>query len=195
MSKKLLLVLAANAVFLTGCLIPESFKAKADFAANGDYIFSYDGTAVHAIAAAQEKQTGSIRPKDEEGLKSDLVQMQKNPMVQSAEYLGHGRYQLKMLAKKKAGENLRMMEIFSVTQAKDGVITISSPKLATKDLQELSKLGIKIDGTLEVSLPKNATVISHNATSEPKFFGLFGTYAWKIGSLDQRPEMKIKLNY
>lgn len=185
---------AASAVLLTGCLIPESFKAKADFAANGDYTFAYDGTAVHAMAAAEEKQTGSIRPKDEEGLKAEAVKMKKDPTVQSAEYLGHGRYQLKLLAKKKAGENLRMMDIFSVTQAKDGVITISSPKLAAKDVQELSKLGIKIDGTLEIILPKNATVISHNATSEPKFFGFFGTYAWKIGSLDQRPEMKIKLN-
>lgn len=193
MSKKLLGALVASAVLLTGCLIPESFKAKADFAANGDYTFSYDGTVVHAMAAAEEKQTGSIKSKDEEGLKAEAVKMKKDPMVQSAEYLGHGRYQMKLLAKKKAGENLRMMDIFSVTHAKDGVITISSPKLAAKDVQELSKLGIKIDGKLEVVLPKNATVISHNATSEPQFFGLFGTYAWKIGSLDQRPEMKIKL--
>ncbi|WP_241821283.1 hypothetical protein [Herbaspirillum sp. C7C8] len=189
----MLIALAASAVLLTGCLIPESFKAKADFASNGDYTFSYDGTAVHAMAAAEEKQKGSLREKDEEGLKSEAIKMKKDPMVQSAEYLGHGRYQLKLLAKKKAGENLKMMDIFSVTHGKDGVITISSPKLAAKDVQELSKLGIKIDGTLEVILPKNATIISHNATSEPKFFGLFGTYSWKIGSLDQRPEMKITL--
>ncbi|QJQ03090.1 hypothetical protein C798_23525 [Herbaspirillum rubrisubalbicans Os34] len=186
--------MAVSAVLLTGCLIPESFKAKADFASNGDYTFSYDGTAVHAMAAAEEKKTGSLRAQDEEGLKSEATKMKKDPMVQSAEYLGHGRYQLKLLAKKKAGENLKMMDIFSVTHAKDGVITISSPKLSAKDVQELTKLGIKIDGTLEVVLPKNATIISHNATSEPKFFGLFGTCAWKIGSLEQRPEMKIKLN-
>lgn len=194
MSKKLFSAMAVSAVLLTGCLIPESFKAKADFASNGDYTFSYDGTAVHAMAAAEEKKTGSLRAQDEEGLKSEATKMKKDPMVQSAEYLGHGRYQLKLLAKKKAGENLKMMDIFSVTHAKDGVITISSPKLSAKDVQELTKLGIKIDGTLEVVLPKNATIISHNATSEPKFFGLFGTYAWKIGSLEQRPEMKIKLN-
>ena len=193
MSKKLLATVAVSAALLAGCLIPESFKAKADFTANGDYTFSYDGTAVHAMAAAEEKKTGSLRAKDEDGLKAEASKMKNDAMVQSAEYLGHGRYQLKLLAKKKAGENLKMMDIFSVTHAKDGVITISSPKLAAKDVQELSKLGIKIDGTLEVILPKNATVISHNATTEPKFFGLFGTYSWKIGSLDQRPEMKIKL--
>tara|TARA_Y100000296_G_scaffold3288_1_gene4513 strand:+ start:6088 stop:6657 length:570 start_codon:yes stop_codon:yes gene_type:complete len=189
-----MVALAASAVVLTGCLIPESFKAKADFAANGDYTFSYDGTAVHAMAAAEEKQKGLLREKDEDGLKAEATKMKKDPMVQSAEYLGHGRYQLKLLAKKKTGENLKMMDIFSVTHGKDGIITIASPKLAAKDVQELSKLGIKIDGTLEVVLPKNATIVSHNATSEPKFFGLFGTYAWKIGSLDQRAEMKIKLN-
>lgn len=193
MSKKLLTAVVASAVLLTACLIPESFKAKADFASNGDYTFSYDGSAVHAIAAAEEKKNGKLQLKDDEGLKAEAAKMKKDPMVQSAEYLGHGRYQLKLLAKKKAGENLRVMEIFSVTNSKDGVITISSPKLAAKDVQELLKLGIKIDGTLEVVLPKNATVISHNATSEPKLFGLFGTYSWKIGSLDQRPEMRIKL--
>lgn len=64
-----------------------SHVAKADFAANGDYTFSYDGTAMHAMAAAEEKKKGSLREKD--------------PMMQSAEYLGHGRYQLKLLVKKK----------------------------------------------------------------------------------------------
>lgn len=67
------------------------------------------------------------------------------------------------------------MDIFSVTHGKDGVITIASPKRVAKGVQELSKLGIKIDGTLGVVLPKNATIISHNAASEPEFFGLFGT--------------------
>jgi hypothetical protein len=193
LNKKMFAAAVACAVVLTGCLIPESFKAKADFSADGDYTFSYDGTALNPMAAAQEKQAGSINPHDEQGLKADASNMKKNPVVQSAEYLGHGRYQLKLLAKMKAGERLNMLELFFVTPSKDGVITISSPKLAAKDLQELSKLGIKIDGTLEVVLPKNASVISHNATSEPKLFGLFGSYSWKIGSLNQSPEMKIKL--
>jgi predicted ATP-binding protein involved in virulence len=65
----------------------------------------------------------------------------------------------------------------SRTHKQDGVITISSPNLSVKDVQKLMKLAIKIDGTLEVVLPTNATIISHNATSEPKFFGLFGTYS------------------
>jgi len=185
--------LAVSAVLLTGCLIPESFRAKVDFASNGDYTFSYDGTSVNALAAAEEKKTGRLQPKTDDALKADALNIKKNPIVQSAEYLGHSRYQLKLSANKKAGENLRTMDFFSVLHSKDGVITISSPKLAEKDVQEFLKLGIKIDGTLEVVLPKNATVISSNATSKPKFFGLFGTYSWKIGSPDQRPEMKFKL--
>lgn len=188
-----MVVVATCATLLTGCLIPESFKAKADFASSGDYTFNYDGTVINFIAAVDEKKTGSLRANDEEVLKAEAAKMKKAPIVQSAEYLGHGRYQLKVLANKKAGENLKMLEFFSITHAKDGVITISSPKLAAQDIQELSKLGIKIDGLLEVALPKNATVISHNATSEPKFFGLFGTYSWKTGSLGKPPEMKIKL--
>ncbi|PLY57867.1 hypothetical protein HBH1_03897 [Herbaspirillum sp. BH-1] len=63
------------------------------------------------------------------------------------------------------GDNRKMMETFSVSHTKDGLITISSPKLTAKDVQELSKLGIKIDGILEVVLPKNATVVASSAST------------------------------
>jgi hypothetical protein len=106
-TKRLMVAFAASVVLLSSCLIPESFNAKADFASNGDYTFSYDGTAVHAMAAAEEKKTGSLRAKDEEGLQAEATKMKNDPMVQSVEYLGHGRYKLKLLAKKKAGENLK----------------------------------------------------------------------------------------
>jgi hypothetical protein len=50
-----------------------------------------------------------------------------------------------------------------------------------------------MDGTLEVSLPKNAEIISHNATSTPSFFGLLGGYSWKIGAVGDRPMMKVRI--
>jgi hypothetical protein len=60
-------------------------------------------------------------------------------------------------------------------------------------LADLSKLELIIDGTLDVTLPKNAVVISSNATSSPSFFERMEKHSWKIGAIDQRPVMKIKL--
>jgi len=72
-------------------------------------------------------------------------------------------------------------------------MTIASTKLDDKSKKDLSQLGIHIDGTLEVKLPKNVEILSQNATSTPSFFGMFGSYGWKIGGLDQRPVMKIRI--
>ena len=41
-----------------------------------------------------------------------------------------------------------------------------------------------------VSLPGNAEVLSHNASSTPTL-GL-GAYSWKIGSLNVRPEIRLR---
>jgi hypothetical protein len=100
LSKKLLATVLTCSALLTACLIPESFKAKAEFAKNGDYTFSYEGTAMQALAAAEEKRTGSLRAQDEEA-KADADKLKSNQTVQSADYLGHGRYRLKLSAKKK----------------------------------------------------------------------------------------------
>jgi hypothetical protein len=101
LSKKLLATVTTCVVLLSACLIPESFKAKAEFDKNGNYTFSYEGTVMQALAAAEERRTGSLRAKDEEMLKADADKMKSNQTVQSADYLGHGRYQLKLSAKKK----------------------------------------------------------------------------------------------
>ena len=86
-----------------------------------------------------------------------------------------------------------MLDIFTVSTDKDGIMTISSNEIRDKDKRDLEQICIKADGTLEVSLPKNAEVISQNASSTPKFFGLFGTYSWKIGRIDKRPVLKVRL--
>ena len=70
---------------------------------------------------------------------------------------------------------------------------IANTEMKAKDLQALSQVGIKMDGALEMSLPKNAEIISHNATLTPSFFGLLGGYSWKIGSINERPMMKVRI--
>ena len=192
--KKLHLILAGlSALILAGCLVPEHFTAAVDIHSDGSYAYRYNGTAIHVFAAMQLKQTGKLSAKDEAGLKAEADKAAKQPDVKKIAYTGNGHYDLQIEGQKKAGQPLKLMDFFSVTTDKDGVMTIASPEIKAKDKQELERLGVKIDGTLEVKLPKNAEIISQNATSVPTFFGMFSTYSWKIGKIDQQLMMKIRL--
>lgn len=193
MIRKSIAVLAATAVLLTGCLVPEKFAAKASFQADGGYSFSYVGTAVHGMAAMQIAKTGKLNPRDDAALEHEAASMKRNPDVQSVSYKGNGRYELTLDAKRKKGQALELLNIVNVRTGKDGVVTISSAQINEKGKKDLAQLGIKVDGTLEVTIPKNAEVISHNATGTPTFFGQVGTYSWKIGSVEQRPMMRFRL--
>lgn len=179
-------------LLLAGCLVPERFTAKINVQPDASYSFHYSGTVVNVLAAAQIKKAGALTDKEQKSLKMEAEKFTKNPEVRQAEYKGDGRYTLEIDSKKKPGEPLRMLEIFNVSTDKSGVMTFASADINDKTKRELGQIGVTINGTLEISLPKNAEVISHNATSTPTFFGMFGTYSWKIGSVDQRPMMKIR---
>ena len=193
MLRKSLVAFVAGASLLAGCLVPEKFTAKADIQPDGSYSASYTGTVVHGLAAMQLAKTGKLSANDEAGLKREVDKLKHSPDVQSASYLGNGKYELAVAAKREKGKALDLLNILSIKTGKDGVITISSAKMDEKGKKDLSQLGIKVDGTLTVTVPRNAEVIEHNATGPPSFFGLVGTYSWKIGSVEQRPLMKIRL--
>jgi hypothetical protein len=195
MKKIAIIASLACVVLLSSCLIPERFTAKVDIQADASYTFVYAGTAVHGLAAAKIKKAGTLSEKDQMGLKKETERLLKNPDVQNAVYKGNGRYELKIEGKRKTGQTLNMFDIFSVSTDKNGIMTIASKEIKEKGQRELEQLGISVDGTLEVRLPKNAEIISHNASSKPSFFGLFSTYNWKIGDTGQRPMMKIKFNH
>ena len=193
MKKTIFATTLLSVVLLSGCLVPERFSAKIEVQPDASYTFQYSGTAVYALAAAQIQKTGSLSDKVQNDLKMEADKLAKKPDIRRATYKGDGRYELEIESKKKAGESLRMLDIFSVSTDKNGVMTIASSEIKEKEKRELEQLGITINGTLEVRLPKNAEVISQNATSTPSFFGMFGTYSWKIGRIDQRPLLKIRL--
>lgn len=193
MNHRLIFAGLTATVLLAGCLIPEKFTARADFQADGSYAFTYVGTAVHAMAAAQIAQSGALTDKDEKGLAQEVEKLRKTPDVREVAYKGKGRYQLSLESKRKKGEPLNALDIFKVKTGKDGVITVTSAEMTAKGKKDLDQLGIKMDGTFELNLPKSAEVISHNATSTPKLFGMVGTYAWKINGAEQRPMMTFRL--
>ncbi|MBX9724474.1 MAG: hypothetical protein K2X81_23895 [Candidatus Obscuribacterales bacterium] len=193
LKKYLIGIVLLTTVILTGCLIPEKFTAKIDVQADASYAAKFSGAVVNPLAAVELAQKGKLAEKDELALKNDVASMSKNPDVKAVKYLGNGRYDLVLESRKAAGQPLKMLDIFNVRTTKDGIIEISSSPIDDKSKKQFAQLGIKIDGTLDVTLPKNAEVISHNATSEPTFFGLFGTYSWKIGRVDQQPSIKFRL--
>lgn len=172
-------------------MVPERFSAKVSIEPDASYTFRYVGTAVNVLAAEQLKQKGSLSEQDQIYLKAEAENIAKIPEIRKAVYKGNARYDLEIETKKKTGQSLSMFNIFSVSTDKNGVITISSVEFKDGDKKEFEKVGISVEGALEVSLPKNAEVISHNATSTPTF-GIFGTYSWKIGRIDQRPMMKLR---
>jgi hypothetical protein len=192
MSSRLLAAGACAALLLTGCLVPERFAARTAFQSDGSYEYSYAGTAVHTLAAGQMaggKQLGAIK---EAGMREAAVKLERGDEVRQATYNGNARYDVSVEGKRQRGQALDLLGMLRVQTGPDGVLTLQAGKLDDKDKASMATLGIKLEGKLSVTVPISADVISHNATSTPSFFGLIGTYSWKIDSLAQRPEMKIR---
>jgi len=183
-------LLAACTVALTGCLVPEKFAAKVDVKSDGAYSFSYSGTAMNALVASQLSQGGGLSDKDVKALDAEAERLKKDKEIRKAIHKGNGRYELEIEQARLARQHLKVLNTFSVQTDNAGVMTISSVELKDKDKKELARLGLIVDGTLEVRVPKDVEVLSHNATATPTLG--FGTYSWKIGRIDERPMMRLK---
>ncbi len=190
---KLRLAAACLAVplLLSGCLIPEKFQAKVRFADDGSYVFSYAGSVVSAVAAMQIAKAGKLNAKEEAALQLDGEKLKNNPDVRSVAYKGNARFDLSMDGSHPKGEAYSALKILSVKTDKDGVTTVSSAAVTPRDQKGLDELRIKMDGVLEVRLPSNAKVLTHNASTTPGMLG--GAYAWKIGDVKQRPSISFRL--
>jgi len=189
-----LIATAVATIALTGCFIPEKFTTTVKMASDGGYSYQYSGLTAFGPAIMQMKMSGSgLSSKQEQELQLEVGKLSKSPDVQKASYAGNGRYEFVIRGDRKPGQSAKVLDAFNIFTDKDGLVNITSVGLSPADKAELQKLGLKIDGKLEVTLPKNAEVVSSNATSTPTFFGMFGTYSWKIGSIEERPMMKIRL--
>ena len=175
---------------LAACLAPEQFVASAVVHADGTYDYVYSGTVAYVPAVEKLKQTGTLSPKDNADLRAEAAKATR-PGEQFS-YAGNGRFSANIKRTLKIGQpDSSAMPIFSSSRAPDGVITLSSISLNPKDADGLAQLGIKINGTLEVTLPIGAQVVAQNANSTP---GLFNkAYVWKIASFTERPVIRFKL--
>lgn len=183
-------------VSLTSCWLPEKFDAKVSINKDGSYVFVYDGILTFALALAAASQ-GELSAKDEAELQREAEKIKKEPGFKRAEYLGKGRYKVFFEKVGRSGEPYHFLsqeiKLFSVIPQGDGSLLISGIKLTQKDIQELKSIGAVVEGTLSVSVESGIKVVKHNAPSEPKLFGTFGSYQWHIKSPnDPTPEMIVR---
>ena len=180
---------------LSGCWIPEDFDCKVKVTKNGSYTFTYNGTLTFAPALAAAKE-GSLSQKDEAELKEEGEKLRSEPGFKDVNYIGKGRYKVLVEKVGKPGEPYYflsdMVKIFAIQPQKDGSVRISATRPSKKDIAELKSMGAKMAGTLTVSVAQGVKVVKHNAESEPKVFGLFGGYKWKIESPDADPIIIVK---
>lgn len=189
---KLSAVALATLFMLVGCYIPEKFTASLEFRPDASYQFLFSGSTIHGMAAMAIKDH-SWTSRDDETLKKEAVAMvAQKSFIKKAEYQGNGRTTMEIEFQGKPGEKMRMFDIFQVFTDVEGVTNVGVSKISPKNAADLKQVGIKVDGNLSVNIPKNAQVISHNATSTPTFG--FGSYGWKIGSIDQSPFIKFKIS-
>lgn len=192
MKRVLFPFLLVTTALLCGCLFPEKFNAKLTVNPDASYRVRFDGSVAYVPAVAQMSQTKKpLSVQDEAMLNAEARKLSNVRGITQASYAGNGRLNIALDDTQKAGMPLNVLDMIKVSTDKDGVMTIASPKLDEKTKSEIKKLGLNLSGTLEVDLPKNAEVLSSNTTSSPSFFGWIGSYAWKIGSIDQAPVMRI----
>ena len=185
--KKVIWLVAMVSLFLAGCFLPEKFESKVDIQKDGSYTLSYDGTIAYAPALNRK-----ISAKDEKKLESMVKDIKKDPNIKEAKYLGNARYQITMLQKKKAGEKAYFFDkranIISVIPNGKS-ITISTKKLAKRDLAAIKKLNFKVDGKIVVSIPDNMKFEGTKPDSTPTLG--FGNYEWNIDSFDKSINIKV----
>lgn len=191
--KKLLAALAilSSLAVLTACLIPETFTAKIDLEKNGEFTFSYEGTLIFVPF-----KMGRPNQKDIDSFKRDML---RDPKFKKVEYVGNARYRVEYQEQGHLNQPFyffsREMMVIKLVPVKKGgkrYAFIEGMRLSAKDINELGKMNIKIDGTLEIKT--SGKVIEHNANTTPKFWGLFGAYTWKIKSpSDAAPRMVVEI--
>lgn len=182
----------ATSVLLTGCLIPERFAAKIDIQPDASYDYHFDGSAIDPMAVMKLQQQGFLSDKEQQSLAAEAQKLRQDPDVKKAVYQGKARYQIEMQGHRKAGETLKLLDMFSVQTGNDGVITISAQPLKRKEKADLAQMGFNINGVLRVNVPSGAEVISQNASAAPP--SAAGTYTWRIGDVGLRPEIKLRFS-
>lgn len=182
------LLLCIVSISATSCIIPEKFDIKINIKKDGTFSFVYDGILTYVLAKAQSVE-GSLSEKDEQNLKAMGDQeFKKDKNFKKVKYIGKGRYEV-FYKEEGTLKSKEFFDLITLTRLKGNKVSIKSIKLSEKDIQELDKLKIKIDGTIEIKT--DGQVLNNNGNKS--FFG--SSYNWRIKRAnDPAPQMLIQLN-
>jgi hypothetical protein len=189
-----LVVLLALSVCI-GCLVPEEFDATIDVRRDGAFRFTYDGLVTEALSRAAAIR-GELKPNDETSLVRQVTgDAAKDPRVRSIRYLGHQQFRVSYADTGRLDRPFYFLSmdylIFSIVPKNNGTVEIAGFKLDEKGIRQLEQLQIKINGVLRVST--DVDVVTHNASTIPRLWGLVGSYRWTIrSSRDPAPLMVLR---
>lgn len=178
---------------LAGCFIPEKFDASMQFNSDSSFNYTYDGTVVNALGLVEKRKNGSLSEKSKAEFPKIIAQMKKDPATKSVSQVDDVTYKISLEKKNQASNLFSLMDFIKVRKDQSGVITVFTPKFSDKNLKELKELGVTVDGTLKITLPKNAEVIESNAQSSPSLGGMVGSYTWKFKKVDEPVNFKFKM--
>jgi hypothetical protein len=183
-------------LLIAGCWVPERFEAKVTVHRDGTYSFVYNGTLAHVLVALAIKKGEAIPEKIHTDLKAQVAATAQSPGFRSATYVGDGRVKVLFEQKFKADESYhfpsQLNKALSIVPQGDGTLRIEAAASDANSVKRLNEIGLKYDGTLTVATERGVEMVKHNAQSEPKLFGLIGSYGWKITAPDQQPLMIVR---
>lgn len=181
-------------LYLSGCWIPEDFKANIIVFNDGSYKFTYDGilTSALVLAASMEKE---ITKEDEIELAKGVNNFRNIQHFKKAKYLGNGRYKVLVEKHGKPGEPFKFVsedsEIFSIEPQTNGGIYIKSTNLDQKSVNELKSINAQVNGRFTVSLEKGVKAIQHNSLTKTNNKGV-SNYIWNVNNIASNPSIIVK---
>lgn len=189
--KKVILAAVTVAAVLTGCWIPEKFDATIDFKPNGGYTMVFDGILHHGMLL-QAKNEGGKLPKDaDKFLQAEADQLGRRKGVTTAKRVGDTKIDFKATHTAEQFQPGQPFDAIFLRKEPDGTYSVKALAANDRDRQAIKRLGMKLDGSLKITLPSNATVVETNATTKPGTFS--SGYKWNITQDTPAPLLRFKL--
>jgi hypothetical protein len=177
------LALAAAAILLAACYLPDRFKSEVRVGSNGDYALSFYGDLIWA-PLFRDIQRGNVPadeiPKKIEEIRKDLA---RDPAFKTVESLGQGRFHVTYQREGHlAATDLvtfvrRNAIILQLKASPDGRVAMDGAAIKPSDANEAVAMGLSLQG--EFRLVTDAQVLSHNASKVTLYQG-YPVYIWTI---------------
>lgn len=193
--KKIVSVLVAtvSALMLSGCFLPEKFTASVKVNDGGGYSYKYSGTAAFFPALMSVTTKGGLSAKDEKAFDEEVLRYAAQHKFKKAKVIGKGHYEFEIDDSRQAGQSADLLDIVKIASS-NGMLSISSIGVSGRDKSELAKLGVKVNGKLEVTIPAKAEILKTNGSPVSSFFSSGKTYRWDIGSFENQPYLQVKFH-